>query len=117
MHIDAALASLIGEDSRFEGGALMVDQLAVGAKGRVRTHITASSVVVEGVVSGNIEASRRVLLLSTARVLGDPRTPELIIQEGVVPEGRCTIGRAPAHAAGGTRGHIEAPYAAEAETP
>ena len=32
-----------------------------------------------------------MLLLSTARVLGDIKTPELIIQDGVVLEGRCTI--------------------------
>ena len=40
---------------------------------------------------GNIAASRRILLLSTARVLGDLKTHELIIQDGVVLEGRCTI--------------------------
>jgi cytoskeletal protein CcmA (bactofilin family) len=78
-------------DGRFEGEALVVDQLAIGAKARVRTSINATSVVVEGVVIGNINATRRVLLLATARVLGDIKTPELIIQDGVVLEGRCTI--------------------------
>jgi cytoskeletal protein CcmA (bactofilin family) len=78
-------------DGRFEGESLFVDQLMVGAKGRVRTDITATSVVIEGIVIGNISASRRILLLSTARVLGDIETPELIIQEGVILEGRCTI--------------------------
>jgi cytoskeletal protein CcmA (bactofilin family) len=38
-----------------------------------------------------VSASRRVLLLATARVLGDIKTPELIIQDGVILEGRCTI--------------------------
>ncbi len=78
-------------DGRFEGEALLVDQLSVGPRARVRTSIAAASVVIEGVVIGNISASRRVLLLSTARVLGDIKTPELIIQDGVVLEGRCTI--------------------------
>jgi cytoskeletal protein CcmA (bactofilin family) len=86
-----ALRGSLRIDGRFEGEALLVDQLAVGPKARVRTSITATSVVVEGVVIGNISASRRVLLLSTARVLGDIKTPELIIQDGVVLEGRCTI--------------------------
>lgn len=127
MQIDAEPVSAIGEDSYFggrflvkgsmridgcfEGKALMVDQLAIGAKGRVKTDIIATSVVVEGIVVGNIDASRRVLLLSTARVLGDLRTPELIIQEGVILEGRCTIGRPQA---GGTREHIESLYSAKA---
>jgi len=78
-------------DGRFEGETLLVDQLQIGAKAKVKTDISATSVVVEGIVIGNISASRRILLLSTARVLGDLKTPELIIQDGVVLEGRCTI--------------------------
>lgn len=127
MQIDVEPVSAIGEDSYFggrflvkgsmridgcfEGNALMVDQLAVGVKGRVRTNITATSVVVEGIVIGNIEASRRVLLLSTARVLGDLKTPELIIQEGVVLEGRCSIGRSEV---GSAREYIESLFAGKA---
>ena len=78
-------------DGRFEGQALLVDQLQIGPKGRVKTNIIATSVVVEGVIIGNISSSRRLLLLSPARVLGDIKTPELIIQNGVILEGRCTI--------------------------
>ncbi len=78
-------------DGKFEGKVLVVDQLQVGQRGRVRTNIEAASVVVEGMIIGNIAASRRILLLATARVLGDLRTPELIIQDGVILEGKCTI--------------------------
>ena len=78
-------------DGRFEGQALLVDQLQIGPKGKVKTNIFATSVVVEGIIVGNITASARILLLSTARVLGAIKTPELIIQDGVILEGRCTI--------------------------
>lgn len=107
MQIDIEANSTIGEqsffqgrfairgslriDGRFEGQALLVDQLQIGPKARLKTEIVATSVVVEGIVIGSISASRRILLLSTARVLGDIRTPELIIQDGVVLEGKCTI--------------------------
>ncbi len=107
MQIDIEANSSIGEESsfegkfairgslridgRFEGQALLVDQLQIGPKGRVKTNIIATSVVVEGLIIGNITSSRRILLLSTARVLGDIKTPELIIQDGVILEGRCTI--------------------------
>jgi cytoskeletal protein CcmA (bactofilin family) len=107
VQIDIEANSTIGEDSffegrfaihgslridgRFEGQSLLVDQLQIGPKGRVRTNIIATSVVVEGLIIGNITSSRRILLLATARVLGDIKTPELIIQDGVVLEGRCTI--------------------------
>ena len=107
MQIDIEANTTIGEDSffegrfaiqgslridgRFEGQALLVDQLQIGPKGKVKANITATSVVVEGIIIGNVSASRRVLLLATARVLGDIKTPELIIQDGVILEGRCTI--------------------------
>ena len=107
MQIDIEANSSIGEESFFEGKfairgslridgifegqSLLVDQLQIGPKGRVKTNIIATSVVVEGVIIGTIAASRRILLLSTARVLGDIKTPELIIQDGVILEGRCTI--------------------------
>jgi cytoskeletal protein CcmA (bactofilin family) len=107
MQSDVKVNSTIGSDSyfggrflvkgsmriegTFEGRVLLVDQLEVGAKARVKTNISATSVVVEGIVIGNIAASKRILLLATARVLGDLKTPELIIQDGVILEGHCTI--------------------------
>jgi len=107
VQIDIEAANLIGEkssfegkfaikgnlriDGKFEGNCLQVEHLQVGATGRVKTDIDATSIVVEGIVIGNLTASARILLLSTARVLGNIKTPELIIQEGVVLKGTCTI--------------------------
>jgi cytoskeletal protein CcmA (bactofilin family) len=126
VQIDIEANSTIGEDSRFEGRfairgslridgrfegqTLHVDQLQIGPKGRVKTNVVASSVVVEGIVIGNIMASHRILLLSTARVLGDIRTPELIIQDGVVLEGRCTISHVEIE---NTQAYIEGLYGAK----
>ena len=123
MQIDIEANSTIGEnsafhgrfmvrgnlriDGTFEGKALVVDQLQIGEKAKVKTNITASSVVVEGLVIGNITAGRRILLLSTARVLGNLKTPELIIQDGVVLEGRCTISHVRIE---DTRAYIESLY-------
>ena len=123
MQIDIQAHSIIGEnsffggrflvkgnmriDGAFEGKVLMVDQLQVGPKAHVKTSINATSVVVEGIVIGNISATRRILLLSTARVLGDLKTPELIIQDGVVLEGRCTISHVQID---NTRAYIEGLY-------
>ena len=78
-------------DGKFEGKALQADQLYIGTTGKVKTNIKANSVIVEGIIIGNIEASHRVMLLPSARILGDIKTPELIIQNGVVLEGRCMI--------------------------
>ncbi len=94
-------------DGTFEGKVLLVDQLEIGARARVKTNISATSVVVEGLVIGSISASRRILLLATARVLGDLKTPELIIQDGVILEGRCTISHVRID---DTQGYIESLY-------
>jgi len=78
-------------DGRFEGKSLKADQLYIGPDGKIKTNIEAVSVIVEGLVMGNINATSRVLLMPSAKVYGDIRTPELIIQNGVLLEGRCTI--------------------------
>ncbi|MGQ9615100.1 MAG: bactofilin family protein [Spirochaetota bacterium] len=78
-------------DGKFEGEALIVDKVFIGPRGKVKTNIHASSVVVEGILIGNIVATNRVLLLPTSKILGDIQTPELIIQNGTILKGRCTI--------------------------
>ncbi|HNU90593.1 MAG TPA: polymer-forming cytoskeletal protein [Spirochaetota bacterium] len=78
-------------DGRFEGKYLQADQLYIGPTGKVKTNINAVSVIVEGLIIGNINASNRVLLMPTAKIFGDIKTPELIIQNGVILEGRCNI--------------------------
>jgi cytoskeletal protein CcmA (bactofilin family) len=94
-------------DGKFEGKSLQADQLYIGATGRVKTNITATSVIVEGIIIGNITARNRVMLLPTARILGDISTPELIIQNGVILEGRCMISNDLKHSA---RDYINAEY-------
>lgn len=86
-----AVKGAIKIDGKFEGKALFVDKVFIGPQGKVKTNITASSVVVEGILIGNIRATNRVLLLPSSRILGDIQTPELIIQNGTILRGRCTI--------------------------
>ena len=78
-------------DGCYEGEVLDVEQIFVGAKGRVKSNIKTTSIVVEGIIIGNVVATGRVHLLATSRVLGEISTPELIIQNGVILEGRCKI--------------------------
>ena len=63
----------------------------VGATGRIKSNIKTVSAVIEGIIIGNIEAKNRVMLMPTSRVLGEIRTPELIIQNGVILEGLCIV--------------------------
>ena len=86
-------------DGKFEGKSIQAEQLYIGVSGKVKTDITANSVIVEGVIMGNITARNRVMLLPTAKIYGDIKTPELIIQNGVILEGRCMISNDLKHSA------------------
>jgi len=94
-------------DGKFEGKSLQAEQLYIGVTGKVKTNVIANSVIVEGIVMGNVTARNRVMLLPTAKIFGDIKTPELIIQNGVLLEGRCTIANDLKHSA---KDMIEAEY-------
>jgi cytoskeletal protein CcmA (bactofilin family) len=81
---------------RFEGeidsmGRLFIDGDAVVKARRIR----ASSVIVGGVVHGDIEAADRLEMLPSAKVYGNVRTSKLRIADGVVFEGKCEMIRDP----------------------
>jgi cytoskeletal protein CcmA (bactofilin family) len=81
---------------KFEGeidslGRLIIDSEAVVNARRIR----ASSVVVGGVVHGDIEAVDRLEMLPSAKVYGNVRTSKLRIADGVVFEGKCEMIRDP----------------------
>lgn len=81
---------------KFEGeidsqGRLYIDQDATVSARRIR----ASSVVVGGVVHGDIEAEDRLEMLPSAKVYGNVRTSKLRIADGVIFEGKCEMIRDP----------------------
>ena len=80
-------------DGKYEGDIIEANLLTIGPTGKVKSDIVADSVVIEGVVIGKIKAKILILLLSTAKVLGDIQTPELIMQKGVLYDGHCFLSR------------------------
>lgn len=85
------LSGLIRIDGNFKGLIITDGKVLVGKTGVVDTDIRARIVVAGGEVRGNIYATERVTLLSTCHLTGDIVTPRLIIEEGVVFQGNCTI--------------------------
>ena len=104
---DAFINSIIGEGTRFKGefdlnGLLRIDgdfsgvirtkgKVLIGRNGRAECTLHAGTVVVGGVVKGEIFSSEKVIILSTGLVLGNITTPRLIIEEGVVFNGSCRV--------------------------
>lgn len=74
------------EGEIFEGGTLIVGETAV-VKGKVGLH----TIVVNGLVEGEIHAKGRVEIHSTGKVYGSLSTPVLAISEGGFFEGHCKM--------------------------
>ena len=78
-------------DGTFEGQIESPGFLYVENGATVKADIKVGSVVVGGVVRGNIEASERLEMLTTGKVFGNIRTAKLNIADGVVFEGKCEM--------------------------
>ena len=90
--------------------------LTIGERAEVRAKISGDVVVIRGKVEGNVVAKEKVELVAPARLFGDIDTPRLIITEGVVFDGDCTMGVA--RQRGGIAGsqNLSADKAAAAKT-
>jgi cytoskeletal protein CcmA (bactofilin family) len=66
--------------------------LTIGEGAEVRAKISGQVVVIRGKVEGNVTAKERVELLAPARLIGNVSAPRLIISEGVVLDGDCSMG-------------------------
>jgi cytoskeletal protein CcmA (bactofilin family) len=81
-------------DGQVEGEISAQDTVIIGEGAEVTAQIQANSVVVQGRVNGDIIARKRVELKAPATLVGNVNTPILVIHEGVVFEGNCTMGGA-----------------------
>ena len=115
---DAFINSIIGEGTKFKGefdlnGLLRIDgdftgvirtkgKVLIGQNGRAECTLNAGTVVVGGVVRGEIFSTEKVIILSTGLVLGNITTPRLIVEEGVILHGSCRITAPQADAANAT---------------
>lgn len=88
---DIALKGLFRIDGDFSGNIRKADKVLVGRNGRAQCSIHAGTVVVGGVVKGDITSTEKVVVLSTGMVLGNITTPRLLAEDGVILNGRCRI--------------------------
>ncbi len=78
-------------DGKFEGQVKTVDTLIVGEKGELNADISAGVLIVKGKINGSIVATSRVEIHSTSKVVGDIRTPSLLVEVGAVYHGHCDM--------------------------
>jgi cytoskeletal protein CcmA (bactofilin family) len=65
--------------------------LIVGTSGIVDANIAVAAATINGAVNGDIVATEKLHLGRTARVLGNIQSPRLIVEEGAILEGSCTM--------------------------
>jgi len=70
-----------------EGQIRVSRELRVGPRGKVRADVSAQSVVVCGELVGDCEATGRVEIQATGRLMGNIRAPKVVIAEGAVFRG------------------------------
>jgi cytoskeletal protein CcmA (bactofilin family) len=102
---DVSINTLIGDGSAVTGdvhanGFIRIDgdidgdldtdgNVIIGEKARIRGNLTAKSVIIGGIVLGDVSAKENVKLLSTSAVIGDIRTRRVQMEEKVVFHGHC----------------------------
>ncbi len=66
-------------------------RLTVGTSGRVGAGATAREVDVLGSVNGDVEASKKITIRKGGRLVGDLRTPGIVIEDGAYFKGKIEI--------------------------
>lgn len=78
-------------DGKFSGQIFTKDVLVIGDGARVNAEINAGTVIVNGVVEGNIRATQVIELHQPGRIKGNLEAPALSMDKGVIFEGSCKM--------------------------
>ncbi|MEO8604437.1 MAG: polymer-forming cytoskeletal protein [bacterium] len=81
-------------DGQVEGEISAQDSVIIGEGAEVTGQIVANTIIVQGRVTGDLTARKRIELKAPASLAGNVNTPSLVIHEGVVFEGHCSMGGA-----------------------
>lgn len=76
----------------FTGEVFSEGTLVIGEGAKIDAKIDVGSCIIHGEVSGSIKAGERIEMHAPAIVRGDIAAQTLVIEEGVVFEGSCSMG-------------------------
>jgi cytoskeletal protein CcmA (bactofilin family) len=78
-------------EGHVEGEIAAQDTLTIGEGAVINAQITGSAIVIHGRVTGDVTARKRLEIRAPGKLIGNISTPSLVIHEGVVFEGHCTM--------------------------
>ncbi len=76
---------------KFEGQIDATGHLIIGPNAVTNATIKAGVITNYGQINGNVEGTERVELYNNAKLTGDIKTPELIIESGCTFNGNCVM--------------------------
>jgi cytoskeletal protein CcmA (bactofilin family) len=82
LRVDGHLTGTVSSD----GGTLIV-----GNNGKLDANVSVGIAQINGTVNGDVSATERIQLGRTARVVGNIATPKLVIEDGAIFEGGCSM--------------------------
>ncbi len=91
MEGDFAAPGCVRIDGRINGNVNVEGTVVIGTCGEIRGNVKCSGLIVGGDIEGNIIAPERAELSSTARVIGDIHTGNIIIDEKAIFQGKCVM--------------------------
>ena len=78
-------------DGTFIGQINTSDILIITEDGKIEADIHAGTVICEGLVKGNIVASKKVELRPKSKIIGNIESPSLTIEVGARLDGKCNM--------------------------
>jgi cytoskeletal protein CcmA (bactofilin family) len=99
--------AFLGKDTEFEGkfsftGAVRIDgkftgeiessgTLIVGETATIESRIHVADMIISGEVNGDVVAENKIEISVPGKLFGNIQTPKLVIEEGVIFEGKCKM--------------------------
>ena len=81
-------------DGKVVGEITASQNISIGATGEVDGNVNARNVAIGGKIKGTIVAQEKLTFQGKAIVRGDIRAAKLVIDEGALFDGNCTMGEA-----------------------
>jgi cytoskeletal protein CcmA (bactofilin family) len=88
---DVESAGFTRIDGSVQGDVRAQGRVVIGEQARMKSNVSGTSITIGGIVYGNIHASERIIILSTALILGDIVTRRIQADEGCLIHGKVVV--------------------------
>jgi cytoskeletal protein CcmA (bactofilin family) len=88
---DINVSGFVRVDGNLAGSIKTNGKVVIGRDGRCESSIEGSTVIVGGIVKGNVLATEKVVVLSSGMIIGDVTAPRFVADDGVMLNGLYTV--------------------------